>query len=151
MKFTAGYWEMRPEVTARFPVEVHEVQTDPEGMTIHATTQKLVHRGDTLNQFPITVRFSSPMENVIRVQIYHHKGRRPREPEFALKPQPAPLVDRGRRGGGDADQRAADRARGQDRRLARRISRRRAGDHQQRLARHGRLWIPRRAAYATSS
>ena len=92
MKFTAGYWEMRPEVTARFPVEVHEVQTDPEGMTIHATTQKLVHRGDTLNQFPISMRFSSPLANVIRVQIYHHKGRRVREPQFALYPQAGPLV-----------------------------------------------------------
>ncbi len=32
------------------------------------------------------------MENVIRVQIVHHKGGRPRGPEFELKPQPAPDV-----------------------------------------------------------
>jgi alpha-D-xyloside xylohydrolase len=92
MKFTAGYWEMRPEVMARFPVEVREVQTDQEGMTVHATTQRMTQRGDTLNQFPISMRFSSPVPNVIRVQIYHHKGRRVREPQFELYPQPGPLV-----------------------------------------------------------
>jgi alpha-D-xyloside xylohydrolase len=92
MKFTAGYWEMRPEVTARFPFEVHEVLTDQEGMTVHATTQRMMQRGDTLNQFPISLRLSSPMANVIRVQIYHHKGRRVRRPQFELYPQPVPLV-----------------------------------------------------------
>jgi alpha-D-xyloside xylohydrolase len=92
MKFTAGYWEMRPEVAARFPVEVHEVQVDQEGMTIHATTQRLTQRGDTLNQFPISLRLSSPMPNVIRVQIYHHKGRRMRQPQFELYRQPGQVV-----------------------------------------------------------
>ena len=32
------------------------------------------------------------MANVIRVQIVHHKGARPRGPEFELKPQPTPEV-----------------------------------------------------------
>ena len=31
MKFTDGYWQMRPEVTAHFPVQVHEVE-DSSGM-----------------------------------------------------------------------------------------------------------------------
>ena len=31
-------------------------------------------RGDTLNLPLLTVRFSSPMPNVIRVQMVHHKG-----------------------------------------------------------------------------
>ncbi len=45
--------------------------------------------GDTLNQVPLSVRFSSPLPNIIRVQIYHHKGRRPRTPQFELYTQPA--------------------------------------------------------------
>ena len=32
------------------------------------------------------------MENVIRVQIVHHKGRQPRGLEFKLKQQPTPEV-----------------------------------------------------------
>ena len=92
MKFTAGYWEMRPEVTPRYPVNVHEVKRDGDALLIHATTQPHAHRGDTLNQFPISMRFSSPLPNVIRVQIYHHKGRRVREPQFGLYPQPRPVA-----------------------------------------------------------
>ncbi len=60
MKFTAGYWEMRPEVTPRYPVNVHEVTRDGDALLIHATTQPHAHRGDTLNQFPISMRLSSP-------------------------------------------------------------------------------------------
>ena len=55
---------------------------------MYAATKPLQGRGDTLNLPLLTVRFSSPMENVIRVQIVHHKGGRPRGPEFELKPQP---------------------------------------------------------------
>jgi alpha-D-xyloside xylohydrolase len=91
MKFTAGYWEMRPDVTPRYPAEVHEVHVDQASMSIFAPTQRLTHRGDTLNQFAISVRFSSPLPNVIRVQITHHRGRRVRSPQFSLYPQPAPV------------------------------------------------------------
>ena len=56
MKFTAGYWEMRPEVTPRYPVNVHEVKREGDALLIHATTQPHAHRGDTLNQFPISMR-----------------------------------------------------------------------------------------------
>ena len=31
MKFTAGYWKMRPDVTPLFPVQVQDVETDAEG------------------------------------------------------------------------------------------------------------------------
>lgn len=93
MKFTAGYWHMRPEVTPHFPVQVHEVEVEPEALVVYATTKKLAHRGDTLNLPLLTVRFSSPMANVIRVQIVHHKGRRPQKPHFELKPQPAAKVE----------------------------------------------------------
>lgn len=92
MKFTAGYWEMRLEVTPRFPVEVHEVKQDGDELLIHASTQRLTQRGDTLNQFPISLRYSSPMANVIRVQMHHHKGRRVREPQFEINPQPVPVL-----------------------------------------------------------
>ena len=88
MKFTDGYWHMRADVTAHFPVAVHEVQVKPDTLIAHATTRRITNRGDTLNQVPLSVHFSTPAPNVIRVQIYHHKGRRPRQPQFELFPQP---------------------------------------------------------------
>ena len=93
MKFTDGYWQMRPGVTPHFPVQVHEAEIEPDALTVYGATRRLTHRFDTLNIPLLTVRFSSPMPNVIRVQMYHHKGRRPRKPEFQLKAQPAPDVE----------------------------------------------------------
>ena len=92
MKFTDGYWQMQPGVTPYYAVHVHEVEATPDALTIYAPTQRLRGRGDTLNLPLLTVHLSSPMENVIRVQLYHHKGGRPPKPQFELKPQPAPDV-----------------------------------------------------------
>jgi alpha-D-xyloside xylohydrolase len=84
MKFTDGYWHMRPGVTPHYPVHVHDVALEPDALIVYGPTKRLSHRGDTLNLPLLTVRFSSPMPNVIRVQLYHHKGTRPRKPEFEL-------------------------------------------------------------------
>jgi alpha-D-xyloside xylohydrolase len=92
MKFTDGYWHIRPNVTPHYPIHVHEVESDPDGLTVYGPTKRLNHRGDTLNLPVLTVQFSSPMENVIRVRLFHHKGGRPRKPEFDLQPQTAPQV-----------------------------------------------------------
>lgn len=91
MKFTAGYWTIRPGITPMFAVQVHDVETDPEGITVYALTKRVVNRGDTLNQPMLTLRLTSPLPNVVRVQIVHHKGRRPREPHFELFTQPSPI------------------------------------------------------------
>jgi alpha-D-xyloside xylohydrolase len=72
---------------------VHDVEVEPGALTVYGPTRRLTHRADTLNLPLLTVRFSSPMPNVIRVQMVHHKGRRPRKPEFELKAQPPPGVE----------------------------------------------------------
>lgn len=89
MKFTDGYWHIRSGVTAHWPAQVHEVEVETDALTVYAPTKRLSHRGDTLNLPLLTVRFSSPMPNVIRVRLTHHKGVRPLKPEFELKAQPA--------------------------------------------------------------
>jgi alpha-D-xyloside xylohydrolase len=88
MKFTAGYWEIRPGVQATYPVQVHEVEIDGAGMTVYAATKALNHRGDTLNLPLLTVRYTAPMRDVIRVQVCHHKGGLKRGPEFQLYSEP---------------------------------------------------------------
>ena len=92
MKFTDGYWNMRPGVTPHYAVHVHDIDVEPDALVVYAPTRRLNHRGDTLNLPLLTLRFSSPMENVIRVQMWHHKGGRSRKPTFELKPQPTPDV-----------------------------------------------------------
>ena len=86
MKFTAGYWNMRPEVTPYFPAQVYDVETSADALTVYAPARRINQRGDTLNVAMLTVRFSSPMENVIRVQLTHFKGGKLLSPEFTLYP-----------------------------------------------------------------
>ncbi|HEX6271266.1 MAG TPA: alpha-xylosidase [Anaerolineales bacterium] len=92
MKFTDGYWQMRTGMTPHYAAQVHEVEFEPDAMTVYAPTGRLQVRGDTINLPMLTLRFSSPMENVIRTQIIHHKGGNPRKPEFNLYPLAAPQV-----------------------------------------------------------
>ncbi len=87
MKFTDGYWQIRPGITPYYAAQVHETHIDADSLTVYAPTKRLHHRGDTLNLPLLTVRFSSPMPNVIRVQIVHHAGTQPRKPQFQLYPQ----------------------------------------------------------------
>jgi alpha-D-xyloside xylohydrolase len=71
---------------------VQEVLVAPRALTVYAGTRPVTNRGATLNQALLTIRYSSPLPNVIRVQMVHHKGGRPRRPSFALEPQPEPAV-----------------------------------------------------------
>ena len=88
MKFTAGYWNMRPGNTPYFASEARDIQIDEDSLTVYAPTRRIQHRGDTLNTATLTVRFSSPMENILRVQLFHHKGGKPRQPNFTLCENP---------------------------------------------------------------
>ena len=90
MKFTHGYWQMRPGYKSFYAVQVHEGEIAAGALTVYAAAKKLTGRGDTLDTPLLTVRFTAPMENVIRVQAFHHKGGPPRRPEFALQADDAP-------------------------------------------------------------
>ena len=91
MKFTDGYWQIREGMTPYFPAQVYEVEVGPGAMTVYAPTKIIATRADTLGPPTLTVRFTAPMDNVIRVQMFHHKGGLPRKPEFILSEQPQPL------------------------------------------------------------
>ena len=82
MKFTDGYWQIRAGMTPHYAEQVHEVDAIKDSLTVYAPTKKLKGRGDTLNLPLLTIQFSSPMENIIRVKIIHHKGGLPSKPQF---------------------------------------------------------------------
>ncbi|MET8545342.1 alpha-xylosidase [Kitasatospora sp. NPDC004799] len=84
MKFTDGYWLMRPGVTARYAAEVADVRTGEDRMTLYAPVRHVRGRGDTLNSPLLTVECWSPAEGVIGVRTTHHAGSVRRGPEFAL-------------------------------------------------------------------
>lgn len=84
MKFTDGYWNVRDGVKIFSPVEVRDVAADDDSVTVYAACRAVVRRGDTLNEPLITLRYSSPAPDVIRVRISHHEGGVFRGPEFPI-------------------------------------------------------------------
>jgi len=84
MKFTDGYWQIRAGMAPYYAEQAHEVEIEKDSITAFAPTKKLTGRGDTLNLPLLTVQFSSPMKNIIRVKIVHHKGGFPNKPEFEI-------------------------------------------------------------------
>ncbi len=81
MKFTDGFWQLRPGVTALYAQEAYDIAEttdapDGTGLVITAPTMVIAKRGDTLNRPVLTTTLSSPAEGVIRVRITHHAGGR---------------------------------------------------------------------------
>jgi alpha-D-xyloside xylohydrolase len=84
LKFSDGYWNLKKGFTLFSPAEVRDMDSSEKKLTVYAPTKKCLHRGDTLNLPMITVEYSSPMPDVIRVKIFHFKGQRRKKPEFIL-------------------------------------------------------------------
>jgi alpha-D-xyloside xylohydrolase len=80
MKFTDGFWQLRPGVTALYAQEAYDIAeittSDGPGIVVTAPTMVITKRGDTLNRPVLTTTLSSPAEGVIRVRIAHHEGAR---------------------------------------------------------------------------
>ncbi len=84
MKFNWGHWNILPGTEAAYPATVTDVQVEPDALVVSGYSHTIRHRGDYLEGTLITARFSSPMPDVIRVQLTHFKGRREPQPAFDL-------------------------------------------------------------------
>ncbi|MET8213773.1 alpha-xylosidase [Streptomyces sp. NPDC005373] len=84
MKFTDGYWLMRPGCTARHAAEVADHRAEEHRLTLYAPVKHVRGRGDTLNSPLLTVECWSPAKGVIGVRTTHHAGSVRRGPDFAL-------------------------------------------------------------------
>lgn len=78
MKFTDGFWLMRPGVTVDYAAEAYDIDRvetpDGPGLVVHAPTKVIAKRGDVLNRSVLTVTLSSPLDGIMRVRIVHHDG-----------------------------------------------------------------------------
>jgi alpha-D-xyloside xylohydrolase len=92
MKFTDGYWQDRAGYSVLRPRDVRSITASDDRMTVLAPTAVVRERGNTLNQPAVTVTYSSPAPDVIRVRIEHWAGGVPRRPEFAIAEDPSEHV-----------------------------------------------------------
>lgn len=80
MKFTKGYWQIREEITPLYAAEYADSRTQGNQLTVYAPGKHITKRGDCLNLGMLTVRLSSPMEDVIKVSVSHFDGTRYKGP-----------------------------------------------------------------------
>lgn len=76
MKFTDGFWQLRPGVTALYAQEAYDMVATDSSLVVTAPTKVIERRGDTLNRPVLTVTLTSPLEGVIGVRIEHFSGGR---------------------------------------------------------------------------
>ncbi|MRX44578.1 alpha-xylosidase [Agromyces kandeliae] len=88
MKFTDGFWHVRPGVEALYAQEARDLavehgEDDRDELVVWAPTRVIAARGDTLNRPMLTVSLAGVAEGVIRVRVEHHCGT-PRDVGFEL-------------------------------------------------------------------
>ena len=92
MKFHNGHWLYREGTACFSPRQVTEVLEEKDRVTLYAPCRKVEGKAETIDGAMLTVELTSPMEGTLRVRAFHHKGRRPRLPEFdLLKKERLPL------------------------------------------------------------
>ena len=84
MKFTDGQWLVKEKHTFLHPVQVFDVDFDNEELVVYAFTKPALGRAQTLDQGSITIRLSSPQEDIIKVRMNHFDGSVEKGPFFPL-------------------------------------------------------------------
>ena len=92
MKFTDGYWLNKPEFDFNFAIQSFSASHTADALRVVCATVPINGRGDLLNHGTLTVTFTSPMPDVIRVQVEHFMGVRDRGPHFELYEAPVEPV-----------------------------------------------------------
>lgn len=92
MKFTDGNWFKRKGVHMIHPVEIREREITKDALSVFAPPAPVYNRGAGINQGLLEVRLSSPLADVIHVQIFHYKGQQDRGPRFQVRADPTTAV-----------------------------------------------------------
>ena len=84
MKFNYGCWLLKEGVGCFSPTMIYHAAIKEKEVILCAPTHPMRGRGDTLGGANLTIRITSPMPDVIRVQTAHYMGTLPKSPEFDL-------------------------------------------------------------------
>lgn len=90
MKFTDGFWEMKPEFMPYHAAQIRDFSIDSEeqsnsnSVTLYCPFKRVISRGDTLNTGQLTITCSSPFEDVIGIKIVNYAGLTDKGPHFKI-------------------------------------------------------------------
>ena len=82
MRFSNGYWLTKPEYVMSYATQCVRVTKKEKEMQVISACRPVRHRGDVLDGGSLTVTFSAPRKNVIRVKVTHFAGAKVKEPRF---------------------------------------------------------------------
>ena len=91
MKFSNGCWLQKKGCQCFAPTEAYFTKVTETGVTVCAPASHIYNKGCTLGGINLTLKITSPREDVIRVQTYHHLGAVVQEPAFELNLREMPL------------------------------------------------------------
>ena len=74
MKFTDGFWLIRDGFKVQYGKHVQAARITENQISCLVTPKVVTRRGETLNTAAINLEIDSPLADVIRVNIAHHKG-----------------------------------------------------------------------------
>ena len=92
MRFTNGYWMTKQEYIMNCATQCVRVTPGTDSLQVLAACRPIRGRGDILNSGNLTVTFTAPRENVIRVQVTHFAGAALKEPRFEINEAPVQPV-----------------------------------------------------------
>ncbi|WP_136604026.1 alpha-xylosidase [Paenibacillus dokdonensis] len=95
MKFSDGNWLTLPGFEIMSPVQAYDPRAQEKAVSVYASPRDLEPRWAMLDVPLLTIRLSSPMEDVIRVSVHHHKGGAPLKPEFQIHEEEGVPVETG--------------------------------------------------------
>lgn len=92
MKFSNGNWLTKEGMTVHSPAQAYDITKKEDVLEVYAPCQRINGRGATIGGEVLTLCYSSPMPDVIRVQASHHKGLQKKGPEFSVKKGNPPVA-----------------------------------------------------------
>ncbi len=84
MRFRNGFWHLDEGVTLYSEKNYFESEESDGKLSLFSSAYPISCRNDTLNNPVITTEISAVCRNVLRVDIYHHKG--------SVKAKPFPAI-----------------------------------------------------------
>jgi alpha-D-xyloside xylohydrolase len=84
MRFGDGAWRMLPGVHPTYLTRIDAVTVSDSAIVLDVFSRPEKERWATLFGHMFTVTLTSPSENVVRVQVTHHKGRKILGPHYVL-------------------------------------------------------------------
>ena len=86
MRFRNGFWHLDEGITLYSEKNYFEIESNSNKLSAYSCAFPIVTRNDTLNNPVITTDITALGENILRVDVYHHKGTLQQKPFPELSP-----------------------------------------------------------------